>query len=234
MKIFRYILIPLCLTLMSSHAYSQTFTAYDLNTPGYLGNDNFGGNLGMEFDVNAVNIQITSLGIFDSGGDGFHHVMTTYLYDRDTHALITSQNFSGTTTATAGTLVGNNRFIDLPTLVVLGPGHYVVSAYGFLNDGLGNDKFGAEDKPGFVQDTFNDGGGLITAVAPSLYSEAYLGPGVYPDKTFGDALAWNAGTFQYSLFVPEPSSVALMCSLVGVGGSLALKRARRRGTKKRA
>jgi len=234
MKIFRYILIPLCLTLLSSYAHSQTFTAYDLNTPGYLGNTNFAGNLAMQFDVNAANIQITSLGIFDSGGDGFHHVMTTYLYDRDTHALITSQNFSGTTTATAGTLIGNNRYIDLATPLILGPGHYVVSAYGFLNDGLGLDMTGAEDRPGFVQDTFNDGGGLITAVSPSLYSEAYLGPGVYPTSTLGDALAWNAGTFQYSLFVPEPNTVALMFSLVGVGGSLAFQHARRRGAKKRA
>ncbi|MCW3055580.1 MAG: hypothetical protein JWN14_4750 [Chthonomonadales bacterium] len=232
MKIFRYILVPLCLTLMSSHAHSQSFTAYDLNTPGYLGNTNFGGNVGMAFDVNAVNVTVTSLGIFDSGGDGFHHVMTTYLFDRDTHALIASQNFSGTTVLTAGTLVGNQRFITLSAPVVLGPGHYVVSAYGFLNDGLGNDRVGAEDRPGFVQDTFNDGGGVITAVGPSLYSEAYLGPGVYPTNTLGDALAFNAGSFQ--LFVPEPSTVALMFSLVGVGGSLALKRARRRGTKKRA
>lgn len=234
MKIFRYILVPLCLTLMSSHARSQSFTAYDLNTPGYLGNTNFGGTLGMQFDVNASSIQVTSLGVFDSGGDGFHHVMTTYLFNRDTHALITSQNFSGTTVGTAGSLVGNHRFLALATPLTLGPGHYVVSAYGFLNDGLGNDQAGAEDKPGFVQDTFNNGGGLITAIAPSLYSEAFLGPGVYPTSTLGDALAWNAGTFQYSLFVPEPNSVALMFSLAGVGGSLVLKHARRRGIKRRA
>jgi len=234
MKIFRYILVPLCLTLMSSHARSQTFTAYDLNSPGYLGNATSGGNAGMQFDVNAANIQITSLGVFDSGGDGFHHVMTTYIYNRDTHALITSENFFGTTDATAGTLIGNHRFLDLAAPVILGPGHYLVSSYGFLRDDLGSDLMGVEDRAGFIQDTFNDGGGLITAVAPSLYSEAYLGPGVYPTSTLGDALAWNAGTFQYSLFVPEPSSVAFMFSLVGVGGTMAFQRARRRGAKKRA
>ena len=232
MKIFRYILIPIGLTLMSSHARSQTFNAYDLTTAsagaGYTGNQNYGGTLGMEFDVNSQAIKVTALGIFDSNGDGFHNVLTTYLFNRDTHALIASQDFSGTSTATAGTLVGYHRFIDQGAGILLGPGHYVIAAAKFSSaDPEGNESIG-----GFVSDTFNSGGGLISAVSPSLYAELYLGPGAYPSSTFGSALAWNAGSFQYSLYVPEPSSVALMCSLAGVGGSMVLRRSRRRGPKK--
>ncbi len=234
MKIFRYILIASCLTLMSSHARSQAFTAYDLSTTAagdnYIGQQSFMGTLGMAFDVNAAAIKVTSLGVFDSGRDGFHNVLTAYLFNRDTHALIASQTFSGTSDATAGELDGYHRFKAPNTEIRLGPGHYVIAAGGFSNADLN----GAETVPGFVQDSFNSGGGLITAVAPSLYAEAFLGPGAYPNSTFGDSLAWNAGSFQYSLFVPEPSSVALLCSLLGIGGSVAYRRTRRSRTKKMA
>lgn len=236
MKIFRYVLGALCLTLMSSHANSQTFTAYDLSTTtaggSYVGQQAFAGTMGMEFDVNARAIKITSLGVFDSAADGFHHVLTTYLFNRDTHALIASQSFSGTDVSTAGALDGYNRFKAVAGDLVLAPGHYVIAAAGFANDGLGADLNGAETLTGFKADTFNNGGGLITAVSPSLYAEAYLGGGAYPTQSFGDALAYNTGTFQYSLFVPEPGSVAMLLGLSGLSASLALRKARRRQVEK--
>jgi hypothetical protein len=231
MKIFRYVLAALCLTLMSSHARSQSFTAYDLTTAtaghSYIGQQSYPGTVGMEFDVNAQAIQITSLGVFDSGRDGFHHVLTTYLYNRDTHALIASQSFSGTTNATAGVLQGYNRFLPVAGQVVLNPGHYIIEAAGFATDGLGADTNGAQTLAGYVPDTFNSGGGLISAVAPSVYTEAYLGGGAYSSSTFGNALTNNGGTFQFSqvtLDVPEPGAVSLFGGLVVMGGGALVRR----------
>ncbi|MCW3100524.1 MAG: hypothetical protein JWL77_6142 [Chthonomonadaceae bacterium] len=236
MKIFRYVLAVLCLTLMSSHARSQTFTAYDLTTAAagnsYVGNLSYASTAGMEFDVNAQSIQITSLGVFDSGADGFHHVLTTYLFNRDTHDLIASQSFSGSTDATAGVLQGYHRFLPVLGQLVLNPGHYIIASSGFLTDGAGSDPLGAETLAGYVPDTFNSGGGLISAVSPSVYAEAQLGGGAYPNSTFGDALAYNTGTFQFTLDVPEPGSVAMLLGLSGLGASVAFRKVRRRQAKK--
>lgn len=235
MKNIRYVLVALGLTLMSSHAHSQTLTAYDLTTatagPSYLGNQAYSGTVGMQFDVNAPGILVTSLGVFDGGQDGFHHVLTTYLFDRDTHALLASQTFDGTD---PGTLVGYHRFKDIPGGLVLNTGHYVIAAGGFMDDFAGSDLLGNATLPGFVPDTFNDGGGVISSVGTGLYAEVAQGPGFYPGSPLDGNLAFNAGSFQYSLFVPEPGSVALACSMLGVGGSLAARRRRRRFAKKTA
>lgn len=236
MKIVRYGLVALCLILLSSHARSQTFTAYDLTEAdagsSYVGNEAWAGSVGMAFDVNAPAIKITALGVFDSGRDGFHHVLTTYLWNRDTHELISTQTFSGTTDATAGTLEGYHRFKDVAGgELILNTGHYVIAADGFADDAAGADLNGNGLIAGFVSDTFNNGGGLISAVAPSQYSEAAYGLGQYPNSTEGGALNFNAGTFQYSLFVPEPGTTSLLVSMFGVGGSFAFRRARRRRAK---
>ena len=234
MKIFRYALVALGLTLMASRSRSQDLVAYDLSTATagnfYTGQQNFGGTVGMEFDVNSAAIKVTSLGVFDSNRDGFQHVLTAYIFDRDTHNLLAQQSFSGTTTGSAGTLIGYHRFKDLTTGLILNAGHYIIAADAFT----GSDTLGNETFSGFKSDTFNSGGGLITSIAPSVYAEAFLGPGTYPNNGFGSAFAFNAGSFTYSLYVPEPGSVALLFCMIGVGGSTVYQRVRRRNAKKRA
>jgi hypothetical protein len=235
MKVLRYVLIVLLLTQMSSHARSQSYIAYDLTMTsagnGYAGNQGYGGTVGMEFDVNAQSILVTSLGVFDSGQDGFHNTLTTYIYNRDTQALVASVSFSGTTDTTAGTLAGYHRFKSIGGLV-LTSGHYLIAADGFSNaDREGN----VTNGNGFVHDTFNDGGGLITALPPSVYAS---GPGLYPTipSTTTDSLGFNAGSFTFSsisLAVPEPSSVVLLTSLIGVGGLFTYRSSRRKSAKNR-
>ena len=231
MKIFRYALVILGLTLMSSHAYSQSYIAYDLSTgvpppPAYTGNQAFGGTVGMQFDVNAAAIRVTSLGVFDSKGDGFHSTITAYIFNRDTQALVASVPFNGS----ADTLIGYNRFKTIGNLI-LNQGHYVIAAGGFTSaDPLGNVAFGN----GFIADTFNSGGGAISAVGDGVYADDFAGPGAFPNHSQGGSgsLAFNAGTFTYSLDVPEPGSVALMMGMISMGGSLTYRRARRRVSKK--
>lgn len=228
LKVFTIILFLACL---GNVAGAQVLAAYDLQTsaagPSYAGNDNFGGNMGMDFDVNASNIQVTSLGLFDANRDGFHNVLTAYLWNRDTQTLLATQTF---TPADPGTLDGYHRFKTIPNLT-LPTGHYTISSYGFVRTDAGNDTYGNELHAGFVSDTFNTGGGVITAVGMERFTEAYLGPGLYPNQTVAGTTPLWSNTSSFQFIVPEPGvNALLMCS--GFAGSvIMMKRRRKPGTK---
>jgi hypothetical protein len=225
LKVFTIILFLACL---GNVAEAQNLAAYDLQVSdagaSYAGNANFNGSIGMDFDVNSPNVQVTTLGVFDANRDGFHHVMTTYLWNRDTQALLASQTF---TPADPGTLDGYHRFKAITPLTLNAGGHYTISSFGFMNDGAGNDRYGEELDAGFVRDRFSSFGGYLTAVGVGRYSEAYLGAGVYPYSQLpGTTSLWaNSSSFQF--IVPEPGvGSLLMCS--GFVGSLVLMKRRRK------
>jgi hypothetical protein len=114
--------------------------------------------------------------------------------------------------------------------LVLQPGHqYIIAASGFSNaDPEGNE---AVTSPVFSQDTFNNGGGLISAVGSGLFAPGGLT--TYPTDTLTgtDSLAFNAGTFQFTLFVPEPSSVTCLFGILSASSMFAFRKSRLR-TKK--
>ncbi len=216
----------------STACISQTFTAYDLQTStagtSYAGNQTWSGSIGMAFDVNTA-ISVTSLGVFDSSRDGFHHVLTTYLWNRDTQSLLASQNY---TPAAPGTLDGYHRFISIGSLI-LDPGHYVISSSGFASDASGTDRNGNELIAGFTSDVFNSGGGAISMVAPGRYSEAG-NPSAFPGSTLGSALWVNGPSFQFGLApVPEPGVWAFMASGSILGAGLLRSRRQKRNISKK-
>ena len=85
---------------------------------GTVGSQNFGGPLGMDFDVNQP-IAVTELGVFDSGSDGLSVQLGAALYNRDTQALMAQLTFAAGTT---GTLIGGSRFLPLSTPLFLPAG----------------------------------------------------------------------------------------------------------------
>ena len=85
---------------------------------GTLGNDTFGGALGMDFDVN-VDLFVTSLGVFDDGSDGLVSTITARLYDRDSRAELGSLEF---TPEAPGSLVGGHRLDELDPPLALPAG----------------------------------------------------------------------------------------------------------------
>ena len=247
MKIFRYALVVLGLALMSSHAHGQSYVAYDLAataTPNgtgglsgqYVGNSNFGGTVGMEFDVNSAAIKVTYLGVFDSGRDGFHNTITAYIFNRDTQSIVTSVAFTPTNSAFQ---VGYHQFVSVGSDLVLSAGHYIIAAGGFSSaDPFGAKQTGAfgGNDPAFVSDTFNSGSGnLISSVGDAVFAPNAT-VGTYPSfsQQGSGPLALNAATFIYSLSVPEPGSVGWLIGLAGLGGSLSYLRFRGRALKKRA
>jgi hypothetical protein len=169
------------------------------------GNQIFTGALGMDFDV-LSGIEITRLGAFDSGQDGFVNNINVGIFDRNTGTLVAGLSAVLNTGNTVA--VGQSRFFDLPN-VVLAPGNYSIVAQGFgAADLNGNAGLGGPPP------TVDTGGGLIAFVGSGRFTAA---PAlVYPTVVdTGPANRYDAGTFEFipatiGTTAPEPGSLALL------------------------
>lgn len=188
---------------------APVFTSYQIPS-GTIGNQQLppseSQTLGNDFNVNAP-IQILSLGVFDSGGDGLLGTMVARIYDRDTQLSLASITFTGSD----GVLIGGSRFLNLPTPLTLSAGFHGVVSVAYLGSPLepdGNLRMG----PGNW--TTDDGGGLISFVGEGRHSWSGSGD-VFPDFVDPAPAPNNfaAGTFTYSA-VPEPSVFSIFAVTV--------------------
>src|SRR3954452_23501589 len=93
-----------------------------------VGNQSFGGPLGMDFDVNQA-VVVTQLGVFDSGSDGLQSPLTATLYNRDTMQQLAQVPFAAGNT---GTLGAASRFLSLSSPLLLPAGfHGTIVAEGY-------------------------------------------------------------------------------------------------------
>ncbi len=107
---------------------NTTPTAAYVVPAGTVGSQANAFTFGESFTINKP-IELTSLGAFDSGGDGFTQPITVVLYDQATRAILAQVTF---TPDDPGTLVGGSRFKTLAQPITLLPGFQgVIAAYGF-------------------------------------------------------------------------------------------------------
>ncbi|MCI0635402.1 MAG: hypothetical protein L0206_16025, partial [Actinobacteria bacterium] len=110
-----------------SIAAQDAFIVYEVDE-GVVGNQDYGGSLGLDFDVNAHG-RVTRLGVFDSGSAGLARTITARLFNRDTQEELAMLEF---TAAAPGDLVGGSRFKALDEPVFLTSGfHGTISAEGY-------------------------------------------------------------------------------------------------------
>lgn len=162
---------------------------------GTIGGQNFGGALGMDFDIIQPTV-ISALGVFDSNSDGIDpgSTLTAYLYSRtgNSGSVIATLTF---TAANPGVLVDGSRFKALPSPLILSNGTYTIVASGF-GTANPNGNLCCNAKAW----TTDDGGGLIAFVGASRYGTT---PNAFPPTIdAGPVDRFAAGTFE---FFPVPS-----------------------------
>ena len=170
------------------------------------GNQEFGGALGMEFNVDRPVI-VTRLGAFDSGGDGMMREISVRLYNRNTATASANMTFAP---GDDGELIDGSRFKTLTTPLALPAGFrgmIVASGYGAgESNGNGATALGLT--------TFD--GACLTFVGRSLFG---LDPALMADtEDSGPANRYAAGTFAFD---PDLPPTGLTISL-NPGGTVRL------------
>jgi hypothetical protein len=168
---------------------SPAITSY--NVPlGTIGNQAFGGSLGLDFDV-TQQVYVDQLGVFDSGSNGLVANLTARLYNRATQTQIASLTF---TPADPGTISGGSRFKRLSTPIILPAGFQgTIVAEGYTAGEPNGNSMGAAP----VWTTA--GGGAINFVGVGRNGNA----GSFPTNLDGGpANRYAAGTFTFSTSPP--------------------------------
>ncbi len=191
------------------------------------GNQDFGGSLGMDFDVE-LDILVTRFGVFDSLSNGLARPIVAVLYDRDSLVEMARLDF---TVEDPGELIGGSRFKDLDTPIDLPAGFHgtmVAAGYGAgeLNGNqgvgplvlttdngncsinfVGTGRFGPAANPGDFPGT-PDGGPVNRYAAGTFVFQ----PQEQPQPRMGIAYvvpAFSFGTDPADPAIPAPASVGL-------------------------
>jgi len=212
---------------IGSFTTANAFTAYVVpsNTAG--NQEEFGGVLGMDFNVNS-NITVTDLGVFDDLSNGISSggTLTAELWTRVNNAtgvLLGSQTF---TNANPGTLDGGSRFKSISPLSLV-PGSYTIVSYGYSSSNPNGNGRG-----GVPPWTTNSGGGAISFVGSSRYGGP-LGASIGTTIDAGPANQYAAGTFKATVVpVPESQPLSILGAMTVLGLGIALKRRSLDNTKK--
>ncbi len=209
-KLFKYVFGITTIGLFVFAGQVNAVKAYSNATP--LGNQGYSGSLGLEFMVNSP-IIVYSLGVYDSDAKGISGTLNSRLWERTGPstgtALTPALSF---TSGDPGSLDGNYRFKDLIVPLLLTPGTYVVSSWGYNSVDLNGNTNPANGAP-FPVITGETGGGLVTYSGSSYGPVATAFPGI--TSSDNDPFHYAAGNFTFTA-VPEPKTYLILGSLLGL------------------
>ena len=175
-------------TIFSAGMASASVTAYNVPA-GTGGNQDFGGSLGMDFNVvSAPGVTVDRLGVFDSGSNGLANAVNAYIYDRATGLPVPGGTLTFAAGAT-GTLEGGSRFLSLASPITL--------PAGFQGSIVAEGYSGAEPNgnlSGVPPWTTDRGTAKLTFVGSSRWGNA----GAYPSNADGGGVnRYAAGSFSF-------------------------------------
>jgi hypothetical protein len=210
MKVVTFLLLAVAAFVLAAgnpvQAQSDIHTAY-IVASGTVGDQDLSccpQTLGMDFDVKQP-IEIVSLGVFDSSGNGIAGNTAAHIFDRTTHAVIATLSFSA---SSPGQLVGGSRFKTLATPLSLAAGFKGSIVEDFLSAPMEPNGNKGNNRPNAPWTTDGAGGAVLFVGGGRIGRSG--NPSTYPTELDGGpADRYAAGTFQY-VVVPEPSLVALL------------------------
>jgi hypothetical protein len=170
---------------------------------GTVGNQNYNGSLGLDFDV-VTPITISQLGVFDSGSNGLSVPITARLYNRATQGQVTSLVFP---VGDTGTLIDGSRFLPLPSPITLPAGFRGTIVAENYQAGEPNGNWAA----GWTTD---NGGGSVAFVGGARFGSK----GAFPASVdTGPANRYAASTFMVGGILITVNNVAPTATFI-VGG----------------
>ena len=180
------------------------------DTPGTTNvNQNWSGLLGLDFQVNNA-IHISDLGAFDGAGDGINTDIFVAIFDSAGDLVVNPVNFNGSASS------GSDYIFKSIGDVVLGPGTYQLTAWGYGTEG----NYNAEGPGGAI--TFDNLGGALTALG-----SRYGAPGTSGAlATIVDNGTTRYGAGSFIAAVPEPATWAMMIFGFGMIGFAARRKHR--------
>ncbi len=183
---------------------------YD-TAPTTPGNQNWGGTLGLDFNVNTA-VTVTALGSFDSGKDGITSNIFVGIFDLSTGLLVApAVNLNRTANC------GGTAYVSVAIApIVLAAGSYQLASWGY--DQGADINYNNSGPGGPI--VFDSLSGALTAVG-TRYSNGNA-PGVLATNSAIGTTRYGAGTF--AAVVPEPATWGLMIAGFAMTGVAARRR----------
>ena len=215
----KLVTIAASISVLSVFGAAPSFAVTLQTSAGEAGNQAWSG-VGLKFTVNSP-INVTSLGLWDDGGNGFAATVNSPLsaYLMTTAGTVLASSTFYDVSAGGSVQNGGYRFKDLGSSVTLLPGDYLLMGY----DWTANDKEHNSNISGtpdiFVTST------LVTFVTSAWTATGNDAAGTLPTN-FGVTNYFSSANIQFEA-TPLPAALPLFATGIGALGLLGWRRKRK-------
>ena len=220
MNVLKKLLATAGLVSVISGAAGPSFATTLQTSAGEAGNQ-FWSGVGLQFTVNSA-ISVTSIGLWDDGGNGFaanvDHALSAYLMTT-TGTVLASATFYDASPGGAPQN-GGYRFKDLSSPVTLQPGNYFLMGYGWTASDLEHNS-----NNGGTPDTFVSSS-LVSYVISTWTATGNDPAGTVPTETLGANTTnfFSSANIEFAAATPLPAALPLFATGLGALGLLGWRR----------